>query len=438
MANGRYGGFYMRITRLTATMLALSLPATGFAKTVSWPQPGMNAAHTGYNAKETVISGANVGSLVQKWSFQTNALINAAPVQVGNHLYVLSTDGNLHALNATTGALLWTFQADKNGAPATWGVAASAKIVYVNCQIDYDTSIYLGHGGLCALNAATGAELWTYAIYDEGSNNPVDSAPYNPPVLDHGKVFMGESDSGSFGHVGYTVALDAKTGAELWGTGNCNDNNFNDCNFVSTAPIAANGGKLYYNSGAATPPGGDQGAFCQRDEATGANGWCYYSKEVNIAPAIGGGKVVFIENQGGAAVVALSEATGAVAWTAPVGGASSPNPAPSIANGMAYVPVIGSNAQGSLYALSLKTGKVKWSYMCGGAAGCIASGVTVANGVVSAQCRGGVGEQCAFDAKTGAILRSDGGGGFTSAPPIVANGAELTVCGYNNLCRYAP
>jgi outer membrane protein assembly factor BamB len=434
----------MRTERRSATMLApvllaAALPLAAQAKTISWPQPGMNAAHTGYNAKETVISKANVGSLVQKYAFVTQAEIFAAPVQVGKRAYVLSTDGNLYAINAITGAPLWTYQVNQNGAPANWGVAASAKIVYVNCQLDYDNSIYRGHAGLCALNAATGAKLWDYAIYNEGANNPVDSAPYNPPVLVGNTVVLGESDSGSFFHVGYTVALDAKTGAGIWGVGNCNDTGFNDCNFVSSAPIAASGGGLFFNAGQANGGGSYMGALCRRDVVTGNDTWCTYTREGNIGVAVGGGKVVFIQGDGNAnaVVTALNQTDGSTAWTAPLGGPSSPDPTPAIANGIAYVNIVGSNGYGSLYALSLKTGKTLWNYAGGGSAGYVSSGVSVANGVVYAVCRNSQ-EQCAFDAKTGAVLRLAGTGGEAPAVPLVANGAELSVCGYNNLCRYTP
>ena len=53
------------------------------------------------------------------------------------------------------------------------------------------------------------------------------------------------------------------------------------------------------------------------------------------------------------------------------------------------------------------------------------------------------GDQCAFDAKTGALLRSFGstdGHAGTTATPLVANGAIIGACGAygGNLCEFAP
>jgi outer membrane protein assembly factor BamB len=148
----------MRFTIIAALCL-MSCAAT--AGTVSWPEPGLNAQHTAYNTKETTLSATNAGSLKLKWQFTTNAEITAPPVQLGKTVFALSTDGNLYAINATTGAQLWSYVVDKNGAPASWGAAASGTMVYTNCQLDYDSGIGGGHGGVCALNAATGALVWS-------------------------------------------------------------------------------------------------------------------------------------------------------------------------------------------------------------------------------------------------------------------------------------
>ena len=40
------------------------------AASVSWLQPGYNAAHVGYNSSEKTLSAANVSELTQTWLFQ--------------------------------------------------------------------------------------------------------------------------------------------------------------------------------------------------------------------------------------------------------------------------------------------------------------------------------------------------------------------------------
>jgi outer membrane protein assembly factor BamB len=423
----------MRFTIIAALCL-MSCAAT--AGTVSWPEPGLNAQHTAYNTKETTLSATNAGSLKLKWQFTTNAEITAPPVQLGKTVFALSTDGNLYAINATTGAQLWSYVVDKNGAPASWGAAASGTMVYTNCQLDYDSGIGGGHGGVCALNAATGALVWSYAIYNEGPTFPVDSAPYNPPIVDGGLVFVGESDTASYAHVGYVQALNATTGAGVWTIGNCGDRHFNDCNYVSSAPFAADKGYIYYNSGEANAPAGYNAAFCKVAEATGALAWCHYTTDPGIAPSIARGRVFFSMNDPSGtnnSIVALNESTGLADWTYSTGtNFSSPNLAPAIANGTAYV-TVGSNGFGTLYALSETKGKSLFTPP----ATPLTSGVSIANGVLFAQCRT-TPELCGFDAKTGATLQSLGTGGPSSSTPLVANGAEITVCNYNSLCKFTP
>ena len=424
----------MRIP-LAALALVPSLAASiSHAAGVNWPQPGNNAAHTADNTAETTLSASNVASLAQRWSFTTGAQIDAPPVLQGKTVFALSTDGNLYALNAATGKLLWSYQVNINGAPGNWGVVANAKMVFVNCQLDYDGSEYGGHGGLCGLDAATGKLVWSWAIYDEGVGNPVDSSPYGPPVLANNTLYIGEADSGSFYHVGYMIALNSTTGIPQWGVGNCGDTGFNDCNYVSGAPPAAIKGSVFYNAGDQSGPPGNAGAVCRWALDASAPAWCAYTTDSGLAPSLSGGKVLFEQAQNtGTQIVALNESTGAAEWTTNVTATGSSHFAPAVADDKAYF-----NIGGSLYAVSAKNGKVAWLYTAGGAAGGIASGLSVANGVVYAECTSGAGQLCAFNATTGALLASIGIGGARGAGVIVANGAVFSVCGYNSLCRYAP
>lgn len=424
-------------------LLSLGLLAPGgaaHAQVINWTEVGGNSAHTGFNAKETTLSPTTAASLTQTWLQQTGAEIMAAPVVASGRVFVLSTDGTLRAYRATTGAPLWQTVVAAKGAPGGWGISVHNKRVFSNCQLDYDSTPGGGHGGVCAYDVDTGAQLWSQAITNEGPNFPVDSAPYSPPVADDNYVIYGESDTGSFAHVGYLLVLDGATGAEVGGTGNCGDTGFNDCNFVSTAPVAAKDGVVYYNSGAANG-GFGYNAFCSFTEATSTTNWCYYSTDTAIAPTVAGELVLFgqgsyLGSTGNSSLVALDKHTGKPVWSTPLTGVTYGWQPPAVAYGLVYL-VVGSNGFGTLYAVSQHTGKIVWTYASGGAAGGVASGVTVANGVVYAQCRASGGE-CAFDAHTGAVLNDFGGGGYTPAQPVVDNGALLTVCGYNNLCKYAP
>jgi outer membrane protein assembly factor BamB len=425
------------VFRIACGFLAVALPAS--AHSVSWPEPGMNAQHTAFSADETVLNTGNVGSLAVKWTADTNAQIATSTVTQGGRVFTLSTDGTLYARHAGNGKLLWSVVVEQNGAPSNWGVSVKGQLVISNCQIDYDQSTGGGHGGVCAFDAKKGTELWSYAIYDDGTNNPVDSSPYEAPVIDGDNVIFGESDTASFGHVGYLIVLNAATGAPVGGVGNCGDTESNDCNYVSNAPVAAKSGVIYYNSGEAKGPPGTQGSMCALGETAATNTWCYYTADSNLAPTVANNLVLFNEaNSDGStsSLLALNQATGAVVWSANVS-ATGGHFAPAVANGLAYFSV-GSNGFNNLYAVSLKTGKIKWTYASGGTVGGLNSGVTVANGVVYAQCRNGGGNLCMFDAESGAVLGATGPGAYTTAPPTVVNGTILVPCNDNDLCEYKP
>jgi outer membrane protein assembly factor BamB len=418
-----------------AAAVTIMIPfGPSLAAKVNWPQPGFNAQHTAFNGKETALSAANAGELKEKWSVSTSGEIVAPPIQMGAFIYALSNDGNLYAVKAKSGAPAWSYPAypqGLGGASSGFGITSGNAMIYTNCQIDADSGT--GHAGICALNAKTGALIWNYAIYVDSGD--VDSAPYNSPVFDQGRVFFGESDTASFGHVGYMVALDAATGALLWIDGNCANPQGNDCNFIGTEPAAVDSGLLIYDTGLQS---GNQSNLCARSEADGTAVWCSdILFDVGEAPSVGGGKVLFVvaDSSGTSSLLtALDEQSGVVAWQKTVADLTRPYLAPATDGITVYFSAGGEDGRRDLYALSLKNGKKVWTYSGTGSPGHVISGVSVANGVVYGQCEHGA---CAFDAKSGTVLLSVGGVG-TEAAPIVANGALVSGCNTVDICLYKP
>jgi len=144
-------------------------------------------------------ANASTGALL--WSFQTasSPYANEGPFgtpAVANGVVYIGSEGtnvpdpsfvpipgNLYALNASTGAKLWSYETGNiGGAPAV-----ANGIVYAAS----DNALY-------ALNASTGAKLWSFAL-----ENGADS-----PAVANGVVYIGSGES--------VYALNADTGAELW------------------------------------------------------------------------------------------------------------------------------------------------------------------------------------------------------------------------------
>jgi outer membrane protein assembly factor BamB len=419
----------MRFVSTTACFLSFTGAAN--AATVNWPQPGLNAAHTGYNKKETTISAGNIGSLTQKWAVPIpNGIQGAAPIEMRGVAYAQATDGTVYAVKTKTGKLLWTYEA---GQPL--GLAVGGALVYTTCKVDAN-----GHNGVCALNAATGALTWSFTISNVNGQVPTSSGPDNVPVYDHGKVLFGETYGGFNSPVSgdNVVALNAATGAPIWQIAESPDDRSDGL------PFAIDKGEVFYQTGGASV------FICGVKEADGSAAGCTASLGGGGASvSVSGGRVLTQNDDGNGNTLftAFSETSLALAWQLVISGNTSDYSIypPAVANGLVYF-YAGSNGFGSLYALSLKTGAQRWSYTCNGTTGCLNSGVSVANGVLFASCDAYTspkGDQCAFDAKTGAQLRSYGstdGHAGTEATPLVANGAVIGACGAygGNLCEFVP
>ena len=129
---------------------------------------------------------ADVGATRQaKENVSDTYNVNAIPVLANEIVYAGSTDSNLYALDAQTGARRWVFA---TGAPiALTSPAVADGVVYVSSQ---DKSLY-------ALDAQTGARRWRFQT---------QSATISAPVVAQGVVYIGSGD-----HAVY--ALDAQSGA---------------------------------------------------------------------------------------------------------------------------------------------------------------------------------------------------------------------------------
>jgi outer membrane protein assembly factor BamB len=94
---------------------------------------------------ETILNVNNVGSLNLKWSYTTGGAVSSSAVAHGV-VYIGSGDGNVYALNASTGAKLWSYT---TGNIVSSSPAVAHGVVYVG---SHDGHVY-------ALNASTGARL---------------------------------------------------------------------------------------------------------------------------------------------------------------------------------------------------------------------------------------------------------------------------------------
>ncbi len=143
------------------------------------------------------IYALNASSGALKWKFQTGDVVHASPAISNGILFVGSWDSFFYALDAVTGKEKWRYKTGEDHEIYNQvGIQSSAAVmdgvVYFGCR---DSNFY-------ALDAPTGQKKWSF-------NNKGSWVITSPAVLD-GKVYFATSDTAMF------YALDAKSGAPVF------------------------------------------------------------------------------------------------------------------------------------------------------------------------------------------------------------------------------
>jgi PQQ-dependent dehydrogenase (methanol/ethanol family) len=160
------------------------------------------------------ITRANATRLKPVWSFSTGVLggHEGQPLVVGSTMYVVTPFPNvLYAFDLSREGypLKWKYRPDVN--PTAVGVACCDAInrgaVYADGKIVYN----LLDGHTVAVDAKTGRELWKTQIADMGQGETTPMAPF----IARNRVLVGPS-GGEFGIYGWVKALDLASGKILW------------------------------------------------------------------------------------------------------------------------------------------------------------------------------------------------------------------------------
>jgi len=334
---------------VTATAGATSAHKT-FTVETDWAHFGFDNTNTGDNPYENVISAGNVPSTTPTWHFVTGGYV-AEPAVAGGVVYFGSTDHNLYAVDAKTGAIKWSFAAGDN---ITTTPAVVGNIVYFG---SIDNSLY-------AVNATTGIKLWSTPLAGHvtssptvagdvvyvGSNNfqvhALDAATgrilwnantggnvFDSPTVVKNVVYVGSADDNLY-------ALNATDGSVKW------QKNYDgapvdyspayvngilyvaDGSFVH-AVRASNGGKVwtyklhfgvaaYDPSGVAVADGRVYfgctcGTVTALDAATGTVDWQLFYQSANQSLTVANG-LLFLPEEGSTDLLGLNAATGAQVW----------------------------------------------------------------------------------------------------------------------------
>ena len=160
------------------------------------------------------INTSNVNQLKEAWTFSTGSVSGheAAPLIVGTTMYIVTPFPNtLYALDLTQpGAKIkWRYDPDPQGAAK--GVACCDTVnrgaAYAGGRVFINTL----DGFTAAVDAETGEQLWKTQLGDINLGETITMAP----MVVKGKVLVGNS-GGEFGVRGWITALDAATGKIAW------------------------------------------------------------------------------------------------------------------------------------------------------------------------------------------------------------------------------
>jgi len=319
-----------------------------------------------------VFAGAGPdGFFTPVWRFTAGHMVVASPVLADGAIYVGAKNGTLFALDAETGSRKWSFAAD---APITSTAAVSNGAVIFQSEAN---TIY-------ALDTANGHELWHRATgrdlaFDAMAGfHMVQDWDYwsSSPLLDGGHVFIGSGD-------GNVYALDAKTGAVLWTFATKGRVRSTPATDGKTIYVGSFDGRMYaldretgkllwsfktlgnkvFPEGSiqssATVTGGlvlfgarDFNLYAL-DAKTGVEVWHQPVKNSWVAstPAVHDGRV-YTGSADGRAAFAFDLKTGAALWTRPLDNLVFSSPV--VADGKVYLATMG----GSVFAMDEKSGNI--------------------------------------------------------------------------------
>jgi polyvinyl alcohol dehydrogenase (cytochrome) len=168
------------------------------------------------DAASAGLTAADLGRLKLKWAFNLGDVSEARsqPAVIGRYVFIGATNGTLYALDADSGCTLWGFLAASGirGGAAIGDAAGTPAVFFAD-----------GAGNVYALNAQTGKLIWKVRPVDHFASLATATPRYHKGVLYQGFSSFEEGVGGDPKYQcctfrGSVVALNAADGNKLWQT----------------------------------------------------------------------------------------------------------------------------------------------------------------------------------------------------------------------------
>ena len=271
---------------------------------------------------ELVALDAASGAVI--WRQRVDAPISGAPATDGEAVYVSGRDGSAWAVNAADGKVIWQVIGTP-GKTAYIGTAAPTvgdrAVIFPSAAGDLMAVLKIGGGTKIWQSSLAGKRLGrAYALTYDVTGDAVIA----------GKTLYAGSGSGR------TVAISASSGERIWSAGE-----------GALGPVAVAGGSIFLVN--------DEAKLVRLDASTGEVIWSvampYFTKEkikkregifAHYGPILAGGRVMVVSSDG--VLRAFDPTNGTLTYTAEIPGGAAAQPA--VAGGTLYV--VGGN--GPLHA----------------------------------------------------------------------------------------
>ena len=194
---------------LFATTAGYGHPAT--PPNANWPHYGGQYDEAGYAALDQ-INRQNIKRLGLAWSLDLpgEQSLEATPIAVGGVLYFTGSFADVYAVSVATGRQLWKHEVrvwEHNPEKMHYIFPLNRGVAFA------DSRVFVGatDGRLIALDAKSGHELWSVETVEHDDRRTITGAPR----AFNGKVIIGQG-GGDSGSRGYVTAYDQVTGRQVW------------------------------------------------------------------------------------------------------------------------------------------------------------------------------------------------------------------------------